>query len=67
MKLRATHETETYISQNGYFAIRQERHNEEQIVLLSPSQLAMLLEEIKLAVQEQEWWTDAITEEHKQD
>lgn len=68
MKIRATYETETYLSESGYFAVRQERHNEEdQIVLLSPSQLTLLIEEMKLAVQDQEWWTDAVTDEHKQD
>ena len=64
MKIRATYETETYICQGGYFAIKQDQCGEDQIIMLSPSQCELVIEEMKKAVAEQGWWSDAVSEEN---
>ncbi len=64
MKIRATFETETYQSQSGYFAIRQvDNVGEEAIILLSPGQIQLLIDDMKSAIEDSGWWSDAIAEE----
>lgn len=64
MKIRATFETETYISQGGYFVIRQiDSLGEESLVMLSPGQMQLLVDDMKATIQDSSWWSDAIAEE----
>jgi len=55
MKLKQTFETETYISEGGYYAIKQD---DEAIVLLSPEQLRLLIADMSEAISgDADWWT----------
>jgi len=64
MKIRATYETETYISQGGYFTIRQiDGLGEESILCLSPDQMRLLVANMQKELEDISWWADAIEEE----
>jgi hypothetical protein len=59
MRLKASYETESYISKGGYYAIKQvDPMQEEQIVLLSPTQLRKLAEDIQEALGDETWWNE---------
>lgn len=63
MKIKVQHETETYVSASGYFVIRQDQYNEEQIICLSPDQCRMLAAELSKAAKNKDWWQDSIAED----
>lgn len=64
MKLRATYETETYISAGGHYAIRQVNSlDEEAIVCLSPDQMRLLVADMQEHLKDIGWWADAVEEE----
>ncbi|HJS45659.1 MAG TPA: hypothetical protein VJ753_04580 [Rhizomicrobium sp.] len=66
MKIKATYETEVYICQSGYIAIKQHDGlgDEPQIVLLSPGQAEAITGEFRRLLQSQnEWWTEVENEE----
>ena len=64
MKIKAQHETEAYVSESGYYAIKQQREIlGEQIVLLSPKQLELIIEDMTAAIDYQaDWWTEGTDE-----
>lgn len=68
MKIKATQETEVYISQSGYLTIRQEpsdsHYEEAQLVLLSPEQADLVIREMtRLLSHKEAWWNPAQTDE----
>jgi hypothetical protein len=64
MKLRATYETQTYITRDGYFAIHQvDQLGEESVVCLSPDQMRLLVLNMQKELEDTSWWADAIEEE----
>lgn len=61
MKLKATLETEVYISQGGYLAIKQRDQlggRDDPVILLSPHQAQLVAQEIGLLLQDLSWWSD---------
>jgi hypothetical protein len=59
MKLKPTFETETYINEQGYFAIHQTAGSgEEDIIWLSPEQLRAVIAEARVLLRTQKtWWS----------
>lgn len=64
MRLKATYETETYLSEEGYFVIRQTMGSgEEDLVWLSPDQLrAVMAHARRLLRSEKTWWPQEVTD-----
>lgn len=60
MKLKATFETEVYISEVGYIAIRQpgQHGDEEAIVLLSAEQARLVAEELSNLASDPNGWSE---------
>ena len=58
MKLKAVFETETYISEGGYYVIKQtdQFYGEEAVVMLSPSQLKVLIDDMTKHYVDSSWW-----------
>lgn len=58
MKLKAVLETETYISDGGYYAIKQidRTYGDESVVILSPSQLKELIADMTTHYVNSDWW-----------
>lgn len=64
MKIRATYETETYLSQGGHFSIKQlDGIGDESIICLSPDQMRLLVTEMQKWLEDTSWWVDAIAED----
>lgn len=64
MKLKAQLETESYISQSGYYVIAQQNeYVGEQVVCFSPEQLRHLISDMQNAVADISWWTDGEQDE----
>ncbi|WP_175920365.1 hypothetical protein [Burkholderia pyrrocinia] len=62
IKLKATHETEVYISQGGYLAISQDSGDgEDAIVILSPEQARVVAKEIMRQLEDTSWWDESIS------
>lgn len=58
MKLKSQLETESYISQAGYYVIAQQNeYLGEQVVCLSPEQIKHLISDMQDAVADISWWT----------
>lgn len=64
IKLKAQHETDLFINDNGYFAIKQESFPDDpSVVELTPSQMRSTIEAMKKALKIQaEWWIDAVSD-----
>ncbi|MGF6856020.1 hypothetical protein [Paraburkholderia sp. CI3] len=61
IKLKATLETEVYISQGGYLAINQENNiGEESTVILSPDQARVVVKEIERQLEDTSWWEESV-------
>ena len=64
MKLKATYETEVFVSQGGYLVIRQEDNmGEESAVILSPEQARLVAREIGRLTEDESWWQVAAYED----
>jgi len=60
MKLKPTFETDVYISDGGYFAIRQENSmGEEDTVILSPDQLRAVMAYARAQLRTSKTWWNA--------
>ena len=60
MKLKPTFETDAYISEGGYFAIRQEDSmGEEDTILLSPEQLRAVMAYARVQLRTSKTWWNA--------
>ncbi|PLC40481.1 hypothetical protein C0Q88_22005 [Ralstonia pickettii] len=64
MKLKATYETEVYISKGGYLCIRQKDQlgNDDPVVMLSPAQAKLVADEMLRLTADAEWWEESDTE-----
>lgn len=64
IQLKAQHQTEIYINENGYFAIKQESYPDEPVVVeLSPDQMRMTIKAMQRALKiKGDWWRDAISD-----
>lgn len=60
MKLKSTYETECYISDCGYYVIKQSDPllAEEMQILLSPQQLKSIINHMADAVSDPSWWDE---------
>ena len=58
MKLKAVFETETYISEGGYYVIKQTDNNydEASVIKLSPAQLKELIADMTAHYVASNWW-----------
>ena len=61
MKIKVQYETETYISEGGYYCIRQDHMGEESLVMLSPLQCRILARELSKAAKGSAWWQDIVS------
>ncbi|MCQ0032560.1 MULTISPECIES: hypothetical protein [Burkholderia] len=60
IKLKASYETEIYISQGGYLVIHQVNGlGEESQVLLSPEQAQAVVSELSMQLKDTSWWESA--------
>ena len=60
MKLKSTYETECYISEGGYYVIKQidsYTHEEMQIVL-APQQMQFIINHMTQAIIDPSWWDE---------
>jgi hypothetical protein len=60
MKIKVQYETEAYISEGGYFCIKQDVWGEDHLVMLSRDQCRLLAAELAKAAKNKDWWQDAI-------
>lgn len=60
MKLKSTYETECYISESGYYVIKQSDPfvSEEMRILLSPQQMQHIINHMTDAVIDSSWWDE---------
>ena len=59
MKLKKTYETECYISQSGYYIIKQEDDlNGECLVFLSPQQVQHVVNDMTQSLIDPSWWDE---------
>ena len=58
MRLKQTFETECYISEGGYYVIKQENPGEEldSTILLSPLQVESLIKHMQESMMDTSWW-----------
>ncbi len=58
MKLKATYETEVYISEGGYLCIKQKDFtgNEDAVVMFSPEQATLVANEMFRLAHDAGWW-----------
>jgi hypothetical protein len=60
VKLKATSETETYISVSGHYAIKQDGGfgQDQQTILLSPEQMLRLIADMREKLRDKKnWWS----------
>ena len=57
MKLNAHYETETYMTESGYYAIRQD--DPYGVILLKPEQLRAMIKDMAVALEHPEWFETA--------
>lgn len=56
MKLKESLATETFISEAGYYTIKQENFlDEDQIICLTPSQMAHIIKDMQFWLADQSW------------
>lgn len=61
MKLKDSVATETFISEGGYYTLRQENYcNETQIVSLTPSQMLLVISDMQKWLSDESWQSDVI-------
>lgn len=65
MKLSAHYETETYMTESGYYAIRQDdpHGGDPVIILLKHEQLRAMIKDMAVALEHPEWFETARGEE----
>ncbi|WP_334067282.1 hypothetical protein [Burkholderia cepacia] len=64
IKLKASYETEIYISQGGYLVIHQVNGlGEESRILLSPDQARAVASEISHQLEDTTWWNSVVPED----
>ena len=58
MRLKQTFETECYISEGGYYVIKQENPGEDldSTILLSPLQVESLIKHMQESMMDTSWW-----------
>ena len=57
-------ETETFVSENGYYVIKQEDLLEEdQIVALTPEQMKHIVSDMQAHLADQNWFSAVVIEE----
>jgi len=59
MRLKAEYETQAYINENGYYAIKQETpgaHGDDSIVELTPNQMRALVQHMRLHIKTCDEW-----------
>ena len=59
MRLKQTFETECYISEGGYYVIKQENPGEEEFestILLSPLQVESIIKHMQASMMDTSWW-----------
>ena len=58
MKLKAVYETEAYVSEGGYYVIKQtdQLYGEDSVIMLSPSQLKELIADMTAHYVHSNWW-----------
>jgi hypothetical protein len=58
MKLKAVYETEAYVSEYGYYVIKQtdQYHVEPSVIMLSPAQLKELIADMTAHYVNSDWW-----------
>lgn len=58
MKIKASFETETYVSEGGYYVIKQENsEQDQQTVLLTPPQLRLIMKDMRKALSDTDWFS----------
>lgn len=63
MKLKASLETETFISEAGYYTLKQENFmDENQIISLTPAQMAHIIRDMQEWLSDQSWYSDVAGE-----
>lgn len=63
MKLTKAYETETYISDGGYYCIRQEEWPDgEAVVLLTPAQMRQVIQDMERMLENTSWFSDQVEE-----
>lgn len=55
MKIKKSFETETYTTESGYYAIRQECEFENIVTLLTPEQMRMLIVDMEHHLKDLSW------------
>lgn len=63
MKLKACLETETFISEAGYYTLKQENFmDENQIISLTPTQMTYIIRDMQEWLSDQSWYSDVAGE-----
>lgn len=63
MKLKASLETETFISEAGYYTLKQENFmDENQIISLTPTQMTYIIRDMQEWLSDQSWYSDVAGE-----
>jgi hypothetical protein len=68
MKLKASIETETFISEAGYYTLKQENFlDEDQIISLTPAQMAHIIIDMQSWLADKSWYEDVVIEVGRED
>lgn len=63
MKLKDSLATETFISEAGYYTLKQENFlDENQIIALTPAQMAHIIKDMQDWLVDQSWYSDVVEE-----
>jgi len=63
MKLKEAIATETFISEGGYYTIKQEDYcNHDHIVSLTPAQMALIITDMQKWLADESWHGDVLEE-----
>ena len=70
MKIKAAHETEAFINELGYYAIKQQSqflddrgNNFDAVVQLTPDQMRLLIDDMELCLESADDWFDSVEPE----
>lgn len=59
MKLKASYETETYLTEGGHYGVKQTGWDgEESCILLTPSQMRCLVRDFEEALEDDSWFSE---------
>jgi hypothetical protein len=65
MRIKESYQTEAYISEGGYYVIRQPDPlgGQDAVILLAPDQIRVILKDMQESLEiENEWWAPVIQE-----